>query len=478
MKWTLHPDGSQVAQIQLTSQGAQAIRLGIKVDRLDDGVEMRFWGSENNLQAVGPITWSDIRTQDGIYWTPTTFGENVALEIRLPVGADPNGIKGEIVQLSHLVANPAVASRKSFLFTPSPQPESSCQRNVVCSNDAKMQQQAHAVAQMLFMDSGSAYVCTGTLLNNARQDRTPFLYTAAHCIQNQRVANTLNTWWFYEAASCGGTATLLLDPNLPNGAQLLYSDTSRDATLLMLYDQAPNGVTFSGWDAAPLQIGDEVVGLHHPGANPTKYATGTVRDNFHSFNGNNGLSYSNFLEVVWNAGLTEEGSSGSGLFTAGTYILKGSLFGGPSETQACSGGRSSYSPFSGVYPAISQYINSSAPQALIAGSASGIVTGTTIGFQLTPIPSDIGQQVNLYIGINYSDGSWKLFDSARSSWVPLGSGPFPVFKTLTMTSQIGWDLFENIDTTQLPHGMAYYVGYGVNDADLLSGKYGVIYKVP
>ena len=32
----------------------------------------------------------------------------------------------------------------------------------------------------------------------------PGLYTAAHCIGTQAAAATLNTFWFFDAAACGG----------------------------------------------------------------------------------------------------------------------------------------------------------------------------------------------------------------------------------------------------------------------------------
>ena len=340
LNWTYLPDGSQVAQVRINSSGAQAIRLGIRIDRMDAGVEMRFWGSAPSSPVLGPVKAADIRLQDGICWAPATFGEDATLEIRLPAGADPNALQGEIVQISHLVASPIAPRLKSVV--PIPGAILSCEVDLACANDPKMTQTANAVAQMLFTKSGSSYVCTGTLMDDTPQDSLPYFYTAAHCISDQSVANTLITWWFYEAASCGGSVDLSQEPSLVDGAQLLYSDASTDATLLKLNDTPPRGVVFAGWDAAPFAVGDAVVGIHHPEANPAKYSSGTIANtNFTVSLADLNLIVYNFLWVQWQTGLVEPGSSGSGLFTAGTYIFKGSLTATPAGGQTC-GGNSAY----------------------------------------------------------------------------------------------------------------------------------------
>jgi hypothetical protein len=45
---------------------------------------------------------------------------------------------------------------------------------------------------MTFNDSRYEYYCTGSLVNNVREDGTPYFLTANHCISTNAMAQTLS----------------------------------------------------------------------------------------------------------------------------------------------------------------------------------------------------------------------------------------------------------------------------------------------
>jgi hypothetical protein len=152
---------------------------------------------------------------------------------------------------------------------------------------------------------------------------------------------------------------------LPGGAQLLYADANSDAMLMRLNNPPPAGAVFSGWDAATIAGGTAVTAVHHPDGDLKKVSLGTIG----GFGDIDGGSTPTFIISNWNSvatGVTEAGSSGSGLFTAvgqpaTEYRLRGGLYGGPSScTAPASDLHDYYSRFDQVYPSIAAYLNPSA----------------------------------------------------------------------------------------------------------------------
>ena len=222
---------------------------------------------------------------------------------------------------SHLIAAPS--DRFKSLASETPQ---ACHEDVVCvspQNEA-LARVARSVAKLVFTENGVTYLCSGTLINDGDPaSQVPYVYTAAHCIGSQAAAATLNTFWFFDAATCGGKTTTEYR-HLIGGASLLQSDPLSDVTLLRLADRAPEGAWFSGWDPDPLPHGTPLIGLHHPLGDLKKIAIGQALG---PTSASGGASYAT---AAWLAGTTERGSSGSGIFTlsGSEYLLRGGLRGG------------------------------------------------------------------------------------------------------------------------------------------------------
>jgi hypothetical protein len=402
--WIPTADGGLAARFAVTSPGAKGLRMGITVTRLDDEVEMRFFGSDKPQRIHGPVDAAIVRAQQPIYWSPVTDGETSTLEVYLPPGISPQSAAFDIPRLSHLARNARGEWQKSIGDS------GSCEVDIACvSNPSQALINAkNAVARMVFTVGGSSYTCTGTLLNDS--DTTtfiPYFYSANHCISDQVTASTLNTYWFFEAPSCGsGSAPNTIQK--AGGAVLLHTSNVTDATLLRLNDTPPGGTVFSGWDANTISVGTEAIGIHHPEGDLKKFSRGVIQG-YQNYN-----SSGSFIAMLWNLGVTEGGSSGSGLFTIGNglYQLRGGLKGGSASCDNTLG-IDKYSRLDLVYPDIQQY--------LYPTSSGPAADKTAIEFYNTSLK-------HFFITIDPDEAAGIDAGAAGPGWVRTG-GTFKVWGT-------------------------------------------------
>jgi hypothetical protein len=324
LAWEISPAGGKAARLQVTSPEAASLRLGLRVRELPLQAELRFTSRAHPERVVGPIhadeVLSSMRTL-GTYWTPLTEGDTQVVEVWVPEGVDTVRARIDVESASHLVSAPSQLFKSTGLGA-----AQSCHEDVACvaTTNPALAQAARSVAKLLYTENGVSYVCSGTLISDGNAaSQVPYLYTAAHCIGSQAAAATLNTFWFFEAAICGGKAASDYR-QLSGGATLLYSNASSDAALVRLSDRAPEGAWFSGWDASTLDAGTSLVALHHPAGDLKKLSLGQAMGMTAAAGG---VTYTT---AAWTTGSTEGGSSGSGLFTLvnGEYVLRGGLRGG------------------------------------------------------------------------------------------------------------------------------------------------------
>jgi hypothetical protein len=320
LAWSSAPGGGRVAHLRITSSQAQALRVGLSIRGLAAGAELRVAGTdEAPLAPVDAGTIEAAMHTQGVYWTPLTEGDTQVVEIWLP---DPAAFAPgvTVTSVSHLV----VAPSRLFKST-GPGSSQSCEENVVCvaGRNPALARAASAVAKLLYTENGVSYLCTGTLINDGdASSQVPYMLTAAHCIDSQAAAASLNTFWFFQSASCGGKDATSYK-QLSGGASLLFADAASDVSLVRLHDRAPDGAWFSGWDASVLMPGTSAVALHHPAGDVEKVSTGQSFDPA-------GSPPASYTQMAWLSGSTEGGSSGSGLFTfdGQEYVLRGALRGG------------------------------------------------------------------------------------------------------------------------------------------------------
>ena len=410
---------AHVAKLRIVSPGAAALRVSLKVGASRAPVTMLVTGSGDESRVLGPVGLAGPLGANPEYWTPVTVGESQVIEIVSAPGTEPPVITVE--QVSHLVAGP----QDRFAKTVSDIGRSgSCNIDMACvaNPSTALQQAASGVVQMLFTKrTGSSTLCTGTLLNDTDTgSQIPYLYSANHCFeadsapyntpaQMQQVANTLNTYYFFDAVACRSTQVPSYVQRF-GGATWLYSNLSQDVLFLRLNEAPPAGAFLTGWNANPMDAGNAVTVLHHPQGDLKKFSAGTYSANETlqaPLNASTG-----FQRVTYSQGTTEGGSSGGGVLTfdGSQYLLRGGLWGGGASCSA-PGEPDFYSRFDIAYATIKSWLQPS--------------TGPS--FNVTDMwwyPSENGWGLNLtHHASGQVFGVWYTYNAPnRPYWVILSGG--------------------------------------------------------
>jgi lysyl endopeptidase len=382
LKWQVLTDGGQVAYMRIASPSAKALRTGLRLKDAPLGTTLRFVGVTADSKsttdgavatATATADLNEVTTladATGIYWSPVTEGAVQLIEIHVPAGAEKLSATSLAVEsVSHFFASAAdkfKAAKAGSGF---------CEVDVGCAAQTQGFVNAkNSVAHMIFTIAslGKTFVCTGTLLNdNDTSTNIPYFFSANHCFDDdsavpnyQAVANTLTTYWFYENPRCGPPdLDISQSVQVTGGATVLYNDRGSDVLFTRLNRQPPAGAWYAGWDSAPLDVNSPTTIIHHPEGDVKKVTLGQVLR--YENNIIPGRLTGSYIVNGYSRGVTEAGSSGSGLFTvdgAGNYQLRGGLFGGPS---GCSGNINNpfgtnnfdfYSRFDLAYPAIRPYL--------------------------------------------------------------------------------------------------------------------------
>ena len=371
LAWVQTAGGMQVAHVDVTSSSAAALRIGLVLTGVPAELEMRFKGS-NSAQVFGPYP-ADV-ARDSIYWSPVLEGESGTIEISLPAGVNPDGGKVSLPMISHLVIAGNALRQADPLHSIGL--SGSCEVDVACMSSTLKAQAAtavNAVARVVLTDGGETGICSGTLINDSIASGTPYLFFANHCIDNDdndvgaskanpaAAAASINTYWFFQTNSCGqDTASNVNFVVVDGGAKLLGRSTDYDWNLLQLNNPPPAGATFAAWNASPLSApGVAADGIHHPEGDLKKYSQGMTQG-FQTFD--DGSSY---VGMQWQQGVTEPGSSGSGLFTYNAnqnyYELRGALYGGLSACGKDQSQMDVYSRMDIALPMVRQYLTPTAP---------------------------------------------------------------------------------------------------------------------
>ena len=336
------------------------------------------------------------------------YGENIEFQDRRPVfdhiSRDPTGnerigitqrsdppLRAGTYFASVAVLTTDVVAEGTLTATVETDAED-CHLDVTCYPE--WSRSANGVALIVIERSEGSGACSGTLLNNRRQDRTPYFLTAAHCVATEEEARSMTAFWFYETRTCNGDLPALRSVPRTEGAGLLSTlgggtvdgrrNLDGDMTLLQLEGELPGGIWFQGWDAEPQPLGTRVTGIHHPGSEWGQFK----RISFGQIVPDPGAGNSDEIYAIvrYTQGLIEGGSSGSALFSnSGTVVGVQSFKYGPRQVYDCPtdpvyGGTTHFSAF---YPHIRPFIDSTLPE--ISGGA--LPSGQPAAFRLGPVDS-------------------------------------------------------------------------------------------
>lgn len=216
-----------------------------------------------------------------------------------------------------------------------------CHPNTACRTDSLMQSLANTTVRIrMVMNEGIGW-CSGSLVNNTRHDKTPYLLTAYHCQYD--FTPFYDQWRFdfqYASPECPNPAT---EPDYFSltGCALKASGQASDFLLVLLDDIVPANlpVTFAGWDRRETEVPDTGYLIHHPNADIRKYSScegmTTIHPNAISWTEGYMTPAGHHFRVRFTEGGHQPGSSGGPYFNQAGFLV-GQLHGGTAGCEAAS----------------------------------------------------------------------------------------------------------------------------------------------
>lgn len=302
-----------VWRLRLASAHAHTLNLELADLRLPASAQLWLYDAAGTVMQ-GPYMAANV-THDGRLWTAAVPSGEAVLELRVdPAERDQVGLR--VAQVNH--------GYRDIFKDGSEGKSGACNIDTVCPQGDAWRDEIRSVARITI---GGEFLCTGQLINNARQDLTPYFITADHCRVGDTgtPAESVVFYWNYVTSICGGGADGTLDQN-QSGSRFVADNERSDFTLVRLSQTPPAefSVYYAGFDvsgAAPLSG----AGIHHPQGDEKRislYDTPATQAQVQI--------ESRTVEswrVNWSQGTTERGSSGSGLWNQ-DHRLIGVLSGG------------------------------------------------------------------------------------------------------------------------------------------------------
>tara|TARA_Y100000590_G_scaffold470664_2_gene667567 strand:- start:2204 stop:3715 length:1512 start_codon:yes stop_codon:yes gene_type:complete len=320
--WNKTSEGGLLWQASFTSEDAYAISFEYKNFHIPEGGQLYVYTPDYEM-IIGAYTYLN-NTEHRLFSTPLIKGDTAIIEYYQPAN-----VKGEFsIQIIEIIHD----YRDIMDFKDNGR-DWECGVNVICETEGAYQGAINSVA---FLDMGG-FICSGAMVNNVRQDLTPYFLTAWHCVDGDN-PSTFRFYFNKMASSCentwGSAGPYAYSSDLvahsdgishPSGAD----SPGGDWALLLIDDEIEEEweVFYAGWDVTE-NYPNISCGVHHPGGTPKKInydddiAYGAWWDN-----ASHGLTH---WQVNWDEGGSEGGSSGSPVFNERFQIV-GVLTGGSGE---------------------------------------------------------------------------------------------------------------------------------------------------
>lgn len=323
-RWDEPVPGVARWRLRLASTGARSLGLELRDVVLPAGAELWLVGADGR-DRQGPFTAASPALRDGVLWLPVVRAEEALLEVTLPAARAPD-LRMTIARAFHgyRPLRAESASAKAAVGSES----GSCNINVACSAGNNWRSEIRATVLLSF-DGGT--LCSGTLMNNTRQDERPLILTANHCgIRSGNVGSVI-AYFNVESGSCSGNDDGRVDQNLA-GASFLARDENSDFTLLTLASTPPPAFNayYAGWNARTDVAPQSGATIHHPRGDEKKislYSTPGVAAEDVAISQGRGVFTVDAWRITWSQGTTEAGSSGSALWNQSRQVV-GTLSGG------------------------------------------------------------------------------------------------------------------------------------------------------
>ena len=344
-------------RLRVQSRGALSLNFGFSEYNMPAGGRLLVYPANlSRAQASDPSVVRVFTAADneahGQLWTPIVNGAEAVIEVVVPRDA-AGQLKLRLAKVGHDYRGfTRMAQQLQSDLVTAQGTSGSCNVDVVCPEGDAWRPQIRSVAAI---STGGSLFCSGSLLNNAANDRKMYFLTAFHCGITASNAASLVTYWNYQNSTCRAPGSTQSGQN-GNGslAQFLTGSFFRagnspsDFTLVELDDAAPAAYNlfWNGWDARSGDFSG-ATGIHHPNVAEKRISHGTSATRTTSYGGANtnptspGDGSHIFVRWIPGIGVTEGGSSGSPLYSPEKRVI-GQLHGGPSSCSAADNAKADY----------------------------------------------------------------------------------------------------------------------------------------
>ncbi|BAO54373.1 T9SS type A sorting domain-containing protein [Nonlabens marinus] len=347
--WKNLSNGDRIWMLNVKAENAKFLRAIFDLYSLPEGAELYLYNNQRT-DKIGPYTSSE-NQEDGVLGSWMISGDHLWLEYYEPAAVKGQGrLSLSSITYGYVDVN---ADKDSIAKI---NESGACNVDVLCDPNVGNTGQKdwsnardnykNSVARILISTSQGSFLCTGSMINNAAQDTTPFFLTANHCLGsvNDGAGSSFNAsgWsfgfqWFTTTPDCAtfaGTQGPQNPTRVLSGAQLRANNDDSDFALFLINQTPPAdwNIYYAGWNRSTVPSTAQF-GIHHPSGDIMKIARNdqTCTSAITSFNGNPAAQM--WRIENWDYGVTEGGSSGSFILDQNERIV-GQLAGGAA---ACSG---------------------------------------------------------------------------------------------------------------------------------------------
>ncbi len=320
---TILKDGTKVWRVGIRSKEALSLNILFSEFSLPPGAKVFVYSPDRNM-ILGAFTEKN-HQPGGVLPVAPIDGDEIIVEYSEPANVPFKG-KVKIGEVNHDYRGLRGA-------IPNYNNAAKCQTDATCDENFRSQQRRSAC---LIVVNGNSY-CSGNVVNNTAQDGTPYVLSAAHCLYDSRenvdftMAEKSVFFFNYETPNCFPGIQGSMEMSVA-GSTVQAALKKRDMLLLRLNENPPVDyrVYYAGWSISETASAPAYV-FHHPQGDQKKISVGNdapiaVSSTFGGLFSSNG----HWRVRRWEQGVTEPGSSGSGLFDGNDRII-GSLSGGNSD---------------------------------------------------------------------------------------------------------------------------------------------------
>lgn len=317
----LHTSLSGTTQYQFDFPSSAVVELLVDITRLAPDEELYLWDTKHREIIF------DLSSQTKKRFLTSPF--NPSQTVLIWTSQSSPAYQSHFT-IDHIYYDRSLSDRSSGIGFGTALP---CHPNAACKQDSMFQLISNSSVRMrLVMDEGIGW-CTGSFVNNTRNDKTPYLLTAFHC--QFEYTPFYDMWRFdlqYKSETC------LNPPTEPQyfsitGCELKALGQASDFLLVQVTGQIPlnQSVTFAGWNKDEATIPDTTYLIHHPNADIRKISScvndAVVHPNQIGWSEGYTTPANHHFRLKFTEGGHEPGSSGGPVFNEGG-LLVGQLHGG------------------------------------------------------------------------------------------------------------------------------------------------------